>query len=154
MAGLIAAAGGVSWRAQLRSAELVLPFALKMKYGPVSPLIVATFPLVHAELARGKAAPGFLSFFFSFGDYWDRCDVLRRRLVDAFMDSEWPPADLLVAAHAANVAFEIMEIVSSRYRGKDYRKAILNDLERLPEDLREALLNVVADRSRNHSRRS
>jgi hypothetical protein len=153
-AGLIAAAGEVSRRAQLRAAELVLPFALKMGHGPASPLIIATFPLVHAELARGKAAPSLLSFFFSFGDYWDRCDVLRRGLVDAFMDSEWPPADLLVAAHAANVACEVLDLLSSRYRGKDYRKAILNDLERLPKDLRGVFLTVVEERRRNHSRRS
>jgi len=152
-AGLIVAAGEVSRRAQLRAAEVVLPFALKMRYGPASPLIIATFPLVHAELARGKAAPTLLSIFFSFGDYWDRCDVLRRRLVDAFMDSEWPPADLLVAAHAANVTYEVVDFVSSRYRGKDYRKAILSDLERLPENLRDDLLKLVGDSRRNNFRR-
>jgi hypothetical protein len=154
-AGLIAGAGEVSRRAQLRAAEVVLPFALKkMRYGPASPLIIVTFPLVHAELARGNAAPSLLSIFFSFGDYWDRCDVLRRGLVDAFKHSEWPPADLLVAAHAANVACEVVDLVSSSYRGKDYWKAILSDLERLPEDLRDVLLNVVADRRRNDSRSS
>ena len=57
-----------------------------------------------------------------------------RGLVDAFMHSEWPPADLLVAAHAANVACDVVDLVSSRYGGKDCRKAILNDLERLPEE--------------------
>ena len=132
---------------------MVLPFALKMKYGPASPLIIATFPLVHAELARGKAAPNLLSFFF-FGDYWDRCDVLRRELVDAFMHSEWPPADLLVAAHAANVAYEVMEFVSSRDGGKDYQKAILKDVRRLPEDLQDELRNVVEERGSQHFRRS
>ena len=65
-AGLITAAGEVNRRAQLRAAELLLPFALRMRYGPASLLIIATFPLVHAELARGKAAPSLLSFFFSF----------------------------------------------------------------------------------------
>ena len=151
--GLIADAGGVSRRAQLRAAEVVLPFALKITYGPASPLIIATFPLVHAELARGNAAPNLLSFFF-FGDYWDRCDVLRRGLVDAFMHSEWPPADLLVAAHAANVAHEVIDLVSSRYGGKDYQKAILKDLKRLPEDLRDVLRNAMEDRGRNQFRRS
>ena len=131
-AGLITAAGEVNRRAQLRAAELLLPFALRMRYGPASPLIIATFPLVHAELARGKAAPSLLSFFFSFGDYWDRCDILRRGLVDAFIDSEWPPADLLVAAYAADVAREVLDLVSSRYRGKDYRKAIISDLTPAP----------------------
>ena len=152
-AGLIADACEVSPRAQLQAAEVVLPFALKMKYGPASPLIIATFPLVHAELARGKAAPNLLSFFF-FGDYWDRCDVLRRELVDAFMHSEWPPADLLVAAHAANVAYEVMEFVSSRDGGKDYQKAILKDVRRLPEDLQDELRNVVEERGSQHFRRS
>jgi hypothetical protein len=152
-AGLIADASEVSPRAQLRAAEVVLPFALKMKDGPTSPLIIATFPLVHAELARGNAAPNLFSGFF-FGDYWDRCDVLRRELVDSFVHSEWPPADLLIAAHAANVARQVIEIVSSHHRGRDYRKAILKDLERLPEDLRDVLRTVAADRRRNHLLRS
>jgi hypothetical protein len=151
-AGLIADASGVSPQAQLRAAEVVLPFALKMKYGPASPLIIATFPLVYAELARGHAAPSLFSFFF-FSD-WDRCDVLRRGLVDAFMHSEWPPADLLVAAHAANVEHEVINLVSSRYGGKEYQRAILKDLKRLPDDLRDVLRNIVDDRGRNHFRRS
>lgn len=152
-AGLITGATDVSRRAQLRAAEVVLPFALKMKYGPASPLIIATFPLIHAELARGNVAPNLLSAFF-FGGYWDRCDVLRRELVDLFIHSEWPPADLLVAAYAANVAHQVMDLVSSRYRGRDYRKAILKDLVRLPENLRDVLRDEVADRRHNHLHRS
>jgi hypothetical protein len=151
-AGLIADASELSRRAQLRAAEVVLPFALNMKSGPASPLIIATFPLVHAELARGNAAPNLFSFFY-FGDYWDRCDVLRRGLVDAFMHSEWPPADLLVAAHAANVAYEVIDLVSSRYGGSDYQKGILKDLKRLPEDLRDVLRNAMQHHGRNHFRR-
>jgi len=152
-AGLITDASQVNRRAQLRAAEAVLPFALKMKYGPASPLVIATFPLVHAELARGKAAPNLFSFFL-FGDYWDRCDVLRRGLVDAFMHSEWPPADLLVAANGANVAHEVIDLVSSRYGGKEYQMAILKDLKRLPEDLRNVLRDVVQGLGRKDSRRS
>lgn len=80
--------------------------------------------------------------------------MLRRELVDLFIHSEWPPADLLVAAYAANVAHQVMDLVSSRYRGRDYRKAILKDLVRLPENLRDVLRDEVADRRHNHLHRS
>lgn len=84
-------------------------------------------------------------WFFPFGDYWDRCDVLRKSLVDAFMHSDWPPADLLIVAQAANVTREVMDVVSARYGARDYRNAIIADLERLPENLRNELWNVVTE---------
>ena len=59
---------------------LILPFALKMKHRPVTPLIIVTFPIVHAELAEGYVTYNIFAAFF-FGDYWDRCDTLRRELV-------------------------------------------------------------------------
>jgi hypothetical protein len=152
-ASLITDARKISPQAQLRAAQMVLPFALKMTYGPASRLIIVTFPLVHAELARGNATPNFFSYFF-FGDYWDRCAVLRRALVDSFMRSEWPPADLLVAANAANVADDVMKLVTSCYGGQEYRERILRDLNRLPTDLRDALRNLVEGLDRDYFHRS
>jgi hypothetical protein len=152
-ANLIADARKISPQAQLRAAQMVFPFALKMKYAPASRLIIVTFPLVYAELARGNVAPNLFSYFL-LGDYWDRRPVLRRALVDSFMHSDWPPADLLVAAHAANAADEVMKLVVSCYGGQEYRKRILRDLDRLPEDLRDMLRNVAEGRDRDHFYRS
>jgi hypothetical protein len=148
-ASLIASSGAVDPRAQLRAAETALPFALKMVRGPASPLIVVVFPLVHAALAGADSTtPSILSFFFFFGDYWDRCDVLRRGLVDAFMQSDWPPADLFLAAHAADVIDEVLDIVSLRHGGKDYLKAIRKDLKRLPDDMQSALQDKLGQKRR------
>jgi hypothetical protein len=143
-ADLITGAGTVNRSAQLEAAELVLPFALKMKHGPASSLLIATFPLVHAELARGETAPGLMSFFL-FGDYWDRCDVLRRRLVEAFVESKWPPADLLLVARAANVVREVMNSLASHHRGREYQKAIVEDLGRLSAELQDGLRDLLQE---------
>jgi hypothetical protein len=151
-AELISDAGTVDRQAQLRAAEMVLPFALKTRYGPASPLIIETFPLVHAELGRGRTAPNLFTFFF-FGDHWDRCDTLRRSLVDAFMSSDWPPADLLIAAHTADVIPEVLKIISSRSGTRDYKQAIFKDVRRLPLQQQDQLRTSVEESEQERSRR-
>lgn len=149
-AAMIADSKAVDPRAQLHAAEAVLPFALKMIRGPASPLVVTTFPLVYAELARvDSATPSALSFFFSFGDWWDRCDVLRRGLVDAFMKSDWPPTDILFAAHAAGALEQILDIISRRHGGKDYLRAIQKDSNKILNDFRIVFQDAVEARLRN-----
>lgn len=143
-ARLISDAGHVNARAQKRAADLVLPFALKMKYGPATPLIITTFPVVHAELAKGYVAPNILTVFV-FGD-WDRCDTLRRELVDAFGSSEWPPADLMVTAFAANESVAVSKLVFRRL-DKKYRNAIVKDAGRLKPDVQEAIRQLFAGES-------
>jgi hypothetical protein len=141
-ARLISDAGHTNARAQKRAADVVLPFALKMKYGPATPLIIVTFPIVHAELAEGYIAPNIFTVFV-FGDYWDRCDTLRRELVDAFGSSKWPPADLMVTAFAANESVAVAKLVFRRL-DKKYRNAIMKDAGRLKPDVQEAIRDVFA----------
>lgn len=138
-AHMISDAGETDPGVQLRAAEIVLPFALRMKREPMSPLIIVTFPIVHSELERGAESPTLLSVFFF--PTWDRCDTARRELVDAFVDSDsrLPPADLLLAAKAAGVLSEVAGIISSRRNADRYWRAVRKDLERLPAGLRGEL---------------
>jgi GTPase-associated protein 1, N-terminal domain type 1 len=142
-AEMIAAAEEASSDAQVRAAEVVLPFALKMGKGPATPLIIATFPVVHCAVAR-SANTSNLSSLFSFGDYWDRCDTLRRELVRAFMRSEWPPADIVLVARKAGVWREVADILVNRRRGEEFRRAILQDSSRLPLDAQSDVTSVLA----------
>ena len=50
----------VNREAQLRAAGAALPYALRLVNRPTSPLIVAAFPLVYAELREGKESPSLL----------------------------------------------------------------------------------------------
>lgn len=138
---LISEAGHLDTQAQLRAAQIVLPFALRMTNGPASPLIIATFPVVHHELGLEQPAPGLLSLFF-FPD-WDRCNTARRQLVDSFMNSDWPPSDLLVAADRAGVVSKVIELIAAKRGGKKYLQRIVRDLDRQPSQLRARFQSIL-----------
>ncbi len=120
-----------------RAASVALEFALRSTRVQVSPLLKASFPLVHAHLRSTKSTPSMLSFF-SFQD-WDRCKTARKDLARAFISSVWPPADLL------RIADEVMEVESFSWilanapGGRDFLAHAVADPS-LPLHVRNAFL--------------
>jgi len=141
-------AGRVDARAQLRASNDALSFALRAVRSPVSPIIVVAFPLVYRELKSEKETPGWLSAFF-FSD-WDRCKIARRDLVLAFMQSSWPPADLLLAVLDTGDTQEVLYRLSREYRGEAYLSSIERDLGRLPADKRSAIQKEIGTFRRHY----
>jgi GTPase-associated protein 1, N-terminal domain type 1 len=134
LASMLVDAGKVNADAQLRAASTALSYSLKSLQSPVSPLIVAAFPVVYKELKSEKETPRLLSFFF-FPD-WDRCKIARRDIVSAFMNSSWPPADLLLAVLDTGDAQEILQRVLRERDGEAYLSRVEKDLDRLPKERR------------------
>ena len=128
--------GSVNFGSQLKAASGALSFALKAKSRPVSPLIVAAFPIVYNELKAGKETPSLLSFFFT---DWDRCKTARRDLVQAFMNSDWPPTDLVRAAIPTGDLEEIVDTILNEGHGNRYLASIETDLENLPVEMRSRI---------------
>jgi hypothetical protein len=58
-AAMIANAGAIDGNAQLRAGISTLSFALQLRNRPVSALIVASFPVVHAQLLQSKGDEDF-----------------------------------------------------------------------------------------------
>jgi hypothetical protein len=104
---------------------------------PVSSLIVAAFPVVYAQLLRStgdedfKRLPALLTLPLSFFVDWDRAKSARHELVDKFLYSSWPPADLLLTSMAAGIQEKTLRRLARSYRGADYMMAIDRDSHRL-----------------------
>jgi hypothetical protein len=104
---------------------------------PVSALISAAFPAVYFELLRStgeedfKRLPALLALPLSIFIDWDRAKSARHELVDAYLYSSWPPADLLLTSIAAGIQGETLHRLVGTYRGRDYLAAIDRDSHRL-----------------------
>jgi len=148
-ARMIADSGQINWDAQLRAALPTLAFALEQTNFPVSTLIVETFPVVYAQLLRSKdendfkLIPALLKLPFTFFADWDRAKAARRDLVEAFLRSSWPPADLLLAGLKAGIGDKILRRVSRSYVGNQYISAIEQDSYRLPPSIQTRLKTTI-----------
>jgi hypothetical protein len=114
-----------------------LSFALARQDLPVSSLIIAAFPVTYAQLLRStgdddfRLLPALLTLPLSFFVDWDRAKHARHDLVDKFLDSRWPPADLALTSIAARIEEKTFRRLARSYRGSDYIAAIDRDSHRL-----------------------
>jgi hypothetical protein len=126
---LIADSGKINPTGQLRAAGAVLTFALPQIHLNVSPLVVASFPLVYRELKQGNEGPSVWSIFFP---DWDRCKTVRKEIVSSFLRSSWPPSDFLKASLATEDFERILNTLLKDEGGSGYLRLLrehTNDLE-------------------------
>jgi hypothetical protein len=129
--------------ARLRASASLLPFLLDARDVPASPLIASAFPPVYWELRR-ESAPDFLSFVFIFLD-WDKCKSARRRLIDAFLRSDWRPTDIALAAARAGDAERILRRVSRGSGGERAIKEIEQGLKLIPTPWRQQVRTAIRE---------
>lgn len=136
---------------RIRAASMALGFALRRVSYPVSSLVVVSFPTIYRELLKLKklglgndVLPGY--------SYWlsqKKPKGARRRLIDAlvqaFLRSSWPPADLVIAALEANAEEQVLKRVRKRFSGFRYLRRIHKDARRLDDDLRRRVLACLTD---------
>jgi len=139
-ASMLNDSGRLNAKAQLTAASAALNYALWFVNNPASPLIVAAFPIVYSELRTERDTPNLLSFFFN---DWDRCKTVRRELVEAFMSSSWPPADLMLTASKSGDLTRILNRLIRERGGDAYLHAIEHDLDRFPESVGMKLRNEL-----------
>jgi len=134
---LLRESGNVSPDIRLRASLPTLPFAMGKRDLPVSALIGAAFPPVYAELLRStgdedfKRLPALLALPFSIFMDWDRAKAARHELVDAYLYSSWPPADLILISLDAGIQSKTLRRLARTQRGRDYLGAIERDSYRL-----------------------
>lgn len=142
-AHLISESGVEDRNAQFRAASAALSYALDRKYAQVSELVVASFPIVYEGVARNLPNPPFLTF--SFFD-WDHCASLRSRLVDAYMNSNWPAHELASIAASVEQLEPVLDLVLMRYRGASYARNIVFSPSPLRADVKAALIAALEQR--------
>jgi hypothetical protein len=126
---------------QVRAASVVLSFAFSQLDRQVSPLIVVAFPIVYKALQNESEESGLFSFFFP---DWDRCKAVRKDLAKAFVQSQWPPQDLLVAALGAGDISRVLKAVTKEDSGDKYLRLLQASAGRDPQ-LLKLLGNTLAD---------
>jgi len=118
-----------------------LSFALEERDKPVSSLIVVAFPIVYAVLRAGHEAPSLLSFLFI---DWDRCKTARSDVVRAFLNSVWPPSDLIRAVEPTGDLVRIFKRLLRERNGESFLVALRKDVVRFPARERKRLEASIA----------
>ena len=146
----IEAAASLLWESRMvnhngyvRASAVLLPFLLNAKKKPASPLIAVAFPPVYFELQR-ENTPDFFNLVFMFLD-WDKCKTARRQLVEAFLDSNWKPTDIALAAARAGDPARILARIARAQNGDSILSAIARDLDQIPEAWREAVQAAILE---------
>lgn len=140
-ARLLLDARAFSPRTHLKAATTSLSATIDLTRSPVAEVLAAAFPAVYQELVsrNDENRDGVLGLFFAFPRMiydWDRAKPARHRLVDAFMNSDWPPSYLLLAAARAGIIDRICLRVSRQRGGKKFLHRAIADLARLsPEEV-------------------
>ena len=122
----------------LELCSLILPYAMASRRRPASQIVVVTFPALYDELRGGRSISWF-GDVFEFLD-WDRCKVARNELVRAFMESNWPPADLGITAYRAGDLKRILKRVLKSAKGLAYVDRIERGVKRIECEGGETIL--------------
>jgi hypothetical protein len=132
-----------------RAAIQALDFALSHTRFPVGALARVSFPPVHARLPKSRSSSGdsllvaVLTIPLAMFGEIDRAKSARRALVHAFMHSDWPPAQLVLAGLDAGVEQKLLKLVAREYRGEAYLRAIGRDADALPARTRGRVLHAL-----------
>ena len=137
---LIADSGEINPVGQVRAAGSALSFALPQTGLNVSPLVVASFPIVYRELKQDKEGKSLWSFIFP---DWDRCKALRKDISRSFLDSSWPPSDLLRASLPTGDLDRILNTLSKNGRGKNYLRLLSEQTKDLDPADQERVLKAL-----------
>lgn len=140
-ASFLSEAGSVSPRTQQAASDFSLHYALGNPHLPLSNLIVVAFPVVYQRVREGREPVNFFEVFF-FRD-WDKCRTLRGQLVEAFVASDWPAGDLLLAAYQAGDAQAVLARLMRERRGEEYLSRIADDLHRFSDKVRKELAHEL-----------
>lgn len=136
-------AENTSRNALVDAAGWLMPSLLRARRQPVSLMIAALFPVIYRELAKANDVPDLLKVFPFFD--WDRCKTARRELVDAFMSSSWHAGDLALTACRCGDVARILKRVAKSHGGEEYLARIENDLGRLNDDGRSAVMRTISE---------
>jgi hypothetical protein len=101
---------------------------------PIGSVVAAAFSTVYRAVCESQSTPPELSSLFSWYD-WDKAKELRKSLVNAFLASDWNPADLALAAKLdEELLRKIVKRVLRANDGELYLARMLNELSLLPEN--------------------
>lgn len=132
-----------SAEAAAQAAAATFEYAANAGNQSVSPLAIVSFPIFYSRLPDKSKG----------GIFWseiDRKKSARRILVDAYVRSKWPPADLVLIAIEAGIAKKVVGRLSRNYQGRAYISAIERDAKRLSAKEKGAVFQVLGEYRENN----
>ncbi len=127
----------------LRASALLLPFALDDRRPLASRLVAASFPPVYRALAKDNPFD-LVRLMFVFLD-WDKCKSARRRLVAAYLDSQWRTTDIVIAAVRANDPVRILGAVAEDSRGEQALRDLASDMSQVPDQIQVSFVSALKE---------
>ena len=85
-----------------------------------------------------------LSYIFVFLD-WDKCKSARRRLIDAFVHSEWRILDIATAAVRAGDPVRILGRIARERGGEKVLRGLIQDLKQVPDEARKPIQAALTE---------
>jgi hypothetical protein len=110
-------------------------FAVRHEQFKVSGLVVESFLPIYEVVVNSKPFPSDLYELFGYTT-WDKGKSLRKRLINAFVYSDWYPGDLILSVPDTSVMRKIYSRLLKFKSGREYIKLILEDLSNREHDSR------------------
>lgn len=104
-----------------------LYFAFRHTNYPLSELVVESFLPVYSIVIDGTPLPTEIYKLFSYFD-WDKAKELRKKIIEVYINSNWPPGDLGLAVGDQLLLRKIYSRLIRYSGGKDYCYKIIFDL--------------------------
>ncbi len=124
-----------------------LRYAFTNTHYPLGSVVSESFGDTYSAVIGPHAPPETAALFGIFD--WDKGKELRRSLVEAFMNSQWPPGDLALAAREPSLLRKIVKRVLRQRGGQRYAQSMLVDLARNTgveaKNLHQVLQELVRD---------
>ena len=114
--------------ARLAIATRALRYAVDNTRLPLSEVVTESFLDVYVAVTSAEdTSPAIFNLFGIFGTDWDKGKEMRKSLVNAFLESKWPPGDLALAASDPALFRKIFKRVHRKQGGERYLRAALAD---------------------------
>jgi hypothetical protein len=105
-----------------------LSFSFRNTRYPVSKVVVKAFLPVYNTVVESEGLPSEINNdLFSYFD-WDKGKELRKKIIDAFIYSSWPPGDLALSTRDLVLLGKIYSRLKRHWKGKEYIQLMLSDL--------------------------
>ncbi len=134
----------------LQACSSALSYSFHNYRFPLSEIVVEAFLPVYKAVLESKELPPETYDLFAYYE-WDKGKELRKKLVNTFIRSDWPPGNLTLSAKDKTLFRKIYSRTHRVWRGDDYIKAMLTDLRgRISDDnakmMENELNNILNDK--------
>lgn len=134
-------------RVRVNLCAQALHFALEHRRLPLASVVAETFYPVHEAAMddQPNRGPWFLWRFSS----WDKAKDLRRSLVDAFLQSDWPPPYFVLSAREPWLLRKLCNRMLRQWKGHEFLESAYAGLKKLASPQNSELASVLKQIIRN-----